>query len=504
MFSYKYTVDVTVFNVDIFGSKVYESLNKAVVAVYPDQPLDGYVYIDYSKTTDNLEVWFDTALSGEEQNTLSNIVSIVVSLGNTAVNSGVDEPAELDTYHTTDPTNDDDIQRGYMLSDIWVNSNNGKIWICINNDIESAEWVDITDKYGQIEVINFLNQKANNVHYHVESDIFNLDKYTKAEIEMLLDTKIDTDLIGEPNGVAPLNVNGKINSEYLDINTGLTWKGSWDASQNIPNLADNGNGGSQGDFYIVNVAGSTSVDNISDWNIGDWIINCDTHWVKIDNTDKVSAVNGKTGNVILTKSDIGLSNVTNVEAIPITDKGNANGVATLNASGIVPQDQLPVSLKRHVNFIMSNTSKRLYSDSWLYFDNVNMTGSYDGYCKSKLYPFMNNFDCEVSSISLTAHLIKHDGVDVNGKVKFAIKIYELQDYDIVEVATLGIISNSGYSGYSSYGVNVYSDDVVLLSGTNILYANKPYGFYFTDYSTVDAGNIWFLNKFIIMLSLLEV
>ena len=43
----------------------------------------------------------------------------------------------------------------------------------------------------------------------------------------------------------------------------------------------------------------------------------------------------------LTKSDVGLSNVTNVAQIPADEKGAANGVAELDANGKVPSSQLP-------------------------------------------------------------------------------------------------------------------------------------------------------------------
>ena len=45
--------------------------------------------------------------------------------------------------------------------------------------------------------------------------------------------------------------------------------------------------------------------------------------------------------VTLTKADVGLGNVDDVAAIPATEKGAANGVASLDSSGKVPASQLP-------------------------------------------------------------------------------------------------------------------------------------------------------------------
>lgn len=51
------------------------------------------------------------------------------------------------------------------------------------------------------------------------------------------------------------------------------------------------------------------VENVS---TGDWIVSLGTQWAKIDNTDAVSSVNGKTGAVTIEKDDIiGLENVEN-------------------------------------------------------------------------------------------------------------------------------------------------------------------------------------------------
>jgi hypothetical protein len=51
---------------------------------------------------------------------------------------------------------------------------------------------------------------------------------------------------------------------------------------------------------------------------------------------EVTSVNGKTGAVVLTSAD--------VEAVPSSAVGKPNGVATLNASGVLPEGQLPGSV----------------------------------------------------------------------------------------------------------------------------------------------------------------
>lgn len=83
---------------------------------------------------------------------------------------------------------------------------------------------------------------------------------------------------------------------------GLAYQGAWNASTNSPSLSSGV--GTNGYYYIVSVNGSTNLDGITDWVVGDWVIFNGTNWQKIDNTDLVTSVNGSTGAVTLTTSNI--------------------------------------------------------------------------------------------------------------------------------------------------------------------------------------------------------
>jgi hypothetical protein len=82
----------------------------------------------------------------------------------------------------------------------------------------------------------------------------------------------------------------------------VTYKGTWNASANTPTLVSSS--GTQGDYYVVNVAGTTTLNGISDWEIGDWAIFNGSVWQKVDNTDAVSSVNGQVGTVVLTAANV--------------------------------------------------------------------------------------------------------------------------------------------------------------------------------------------------------
>ena len=83
----------------------------------------------------------------------------------------------------------------------------------------------------------------------------------------------------------------------------LNYKGTWNANTNTPTLQSGV--GTKGDYYVVSQAGTTNLDGITDWQVGDWAIFNGSAWQKIDNTDAVVSVNGQTGVVVLTAPDVG-------------------------------------------------------------------------------------------------------------------------------------------------------------------------------------------------------
>jgi hypothetical protein len=73
------------------------------------------------------------------------------------------------------------------------------------------------------------------------------------------------------------------NSTTNIYESGLTFKGSWNALTNNPTLTSSV--GTNGEYYIVSVAGTTNLNGITDWQIGDWAIfeGASNMWQKIDN-----------------------------------------------------------------------------------------------------------------------------------------------------------------------------------------------------------------------------
>jgi hypothetical protein len=109
----------------------------------------------------------------------------------------------------------------------------------------------------------------------------------------------------------------------------VTYKGTWDADTNNPDLVNDTP--TQGDYYVVNVAGNTDLDGITDWEIGDWAIYNGSVWQKVDNTDSVSSVNGQVGTVVLDAADVNAaaSNVYVVAGTGLDGTGNLEANVTI-------------------------------------------------------------------------------------------------------------------------------------------------------------------------------
>lgn len=129
---------------------------------------------------------------------------------------------------------------------------------------------------------------------------------------------------GVANGVATLDSGGTVPLSQIpaSLQGGVSYQGAWNASTNTPTLTSSV--GTKGYYYVVSVAGSTNLNGITDWQVGDWAIFNGSIWQKIDNTDAVTSVNGFTGTVVLNYTNVGAPSTTGI---------NATGTWGINISG---------------------------------------------------------------------------------------------------------------------------------------------------------------------------
>ena len=141
-------------------------------------------------------------------------------------------------------------------------------------------------------------------------------------------------------------------SSFANAIGALVYKGTWDASSNTPTLTSSV--GNKGDYYYVSVAGSTNLNGITDWQIGDLALFNGTIWQKIDNTDAVQSVNGQTGIVVLDANSVGATaNTTYVLSSGLlTGGGRLNANVTVGLTS-VPVANVPGAVPNTVNVLAS-------------------------------------------------------------------------------------------------------------------------------------------------------
>lgn len=137
---------------------------------------------------------------------------------------------------------------------------------------------------------------------------------------------------GLAGGVASLDGGGTVPTSQLPaaVLGGVSYQGTWNASTNTPTLTSSV--GTKGYYYVVDVAGSTDLNGITDWKVGDWAIYNGSAWQKIDNTDAVTSVNGYTGTVVLSYSDVGAPSVSGTNATGTWAIGISGNAATATKS----------------------------------------------------------------------------------------------------------------------------------------------------------------------------
>ena len=169
-------------------------------------------------------------------------------------------------------------------------------------------------------------------------------------------------------GVATLDAGGKVPISELPaaVLGALSYQGTWNASTNTPTLTSST--GTKGYYYVVSVAGNTNLDGITDWLVGDWAVYNGTVWQKVDNTETVTSVNGQTGAVVLTTTNIAEgTNLYYTDARARASVSAGTGISYVSGTGVITNsapDQTVVlnagtgisTSGTYPNFTITNTS----------------------------------------------------------------------------------------------------------------------------------------------------
>lgn len=107
----------------------------------------------------------------------------------------------------------------------------------------------------------------------------------------------------------------------------LNYKGTWNASTNTPALASGV--GTKGDYYVVSVAGTTALDGISNWGVGDWVTFNGSVWQRVEGGADLNGVNlsvSGTSTLSALTASTALALNASKEVVSVTNTGTGSNV----------------------------------------------------------------------------------------------------------------------------------------------------------------------------------
>jgi len=229
------------------------------------------------------------------------------------------------------------------------------------------------DEFGHITLLNTLN----------------LDNryYTQSIIDSTLLNYQSLSEKGQPDGYTPLDSNGKIPLIHISdsILGQVKYISTWNATTNTPTLSLTPDSTTKGDYYVVSTPGTFAG---IDFEIGDWIISNGTSWEKVDNSDAVTTVFGRIGNILAIATDYQnfyVRHDINSQGLTTTQQGNArtninaqitisggastitttnltaNSVLVSNSSGKVAVSNITTTELNYLDGVTSNIQNQLDS-----------------------------------------------------------------------------------------------------------------------------------------------
>jgi len=307
------------------------------------------------------------------------------------------------------------------------------------NGRDGVDGVSVTDAKIDFDgslIISLSNGREINVGEVVAPDVAekirvvaNGGGTSQAVIDALADlqTQIDNLIPSQTGNSGKFLTTNGTDLSWSDITT-LVYEGTWNASTNTPTLASSV--GQNGHYYVVSTSGSTNLNGITDWVTGDWAIFNGSTWQKIDQTNLVSSVAGRTGAITLSNTDIsglGTMSTQNANSVAITG-GTESGVSHTGDS-----------IANYLNF--TSTSAPSFAEGRVWYDSTEKALAF--YNDSSAFAVHVGQDLIVKVINNTGSTI------ANGAPVYVTSTSSGQTYPNVALARADVAATSSVIGLTN-------------------------------------------------------
>ena len=263
-------------------------------------------------------------------------------------------------------------------------------------------------------------------------------------------------------------------SQTILAQTGLTYKGAWDANTNNPLLTSGI--GTAGDYYIVSVAGNTNLDGVIDWQVGDWAIfeGATNMWQKIDNHDVQAYNTVENEGVALPQRSIIDFQGLGVEATDVGGKTVVTVLSGLPATnyGLFAQTQnsVPITATTTEGSIIGAGVGTLSVPANGFFIGASFRADFGGLLSAK-----NNDTLRIRIKTNYGAILADSGVQtmstsINDVFQFSINftIRQVGGLGVAEIVSLGVFhttkqSNNQQTGFAFNTVNNTTFDTTILN-----------------------------------------
>jgi hypothetical protein len=275
-------------------------------------------------------------------------------------------------------------------------------------------------------------------------------------------TPVNAATVGQPNGIAALGADGKLSSSQIPASLigAVVYQGTWNASTNTPTFVSGV--GTKGYYYKVSVAGSTTIDGLSQWNVGDTIIFDGTTWDKIDGiASEVISVAGRTGAVVLSTTDVSegtnlyYTNARASAAAPVQAVAGRTGNIVLSTTDVSEGTNLYYSQSRFDAAFAAKSTANLAEGINLYYTQARFDTAFSAKSTTNLteginlYYTQTRFDTAFTAKSTTNLTEGTNLYFTNARASAAAPVQTVAGRTGNVVLAVGDVSNAATAGVNS-------------------------------------------------------